>query len=1044
MSAAANYRPTWVRRTTQCVLVAIVAWMPCGSADSRAEDAVPAHVKVPPGFVVEVAAGPPLVQHPMMAGFDDRGRLYVADNAGMNLNAEELLDQRPNLIRRLEDTDGDGRFDRSTVFADEMTFPMGALWHEGAIYVASPPHIWRLEDTTGDGVADRREPIVGRFGFVGNAADIHGCFLGPDGRIYWCDGRHGHEFVDGEGRSLSKGQAARIFSCREDGSDIQVYCGGGMDNPVEVAFTAEGEMLGTMTFYNPDDARHDALVHYAYGGVYPRRHPVTAEFKRTGDFMPPLSLFGVVAPAGLTRYESDQWGADYRDNFFSVQFNTHKVVRHVLTRSGASFRSADEDFLTSDNPDFHPTDVFEDADGSLLVIDTGGWFRNGCPTSQVAKPEILGAIYRVRRLGSAPPVDPRGLAMSWDAASPDALCHLLDDARPAVRQRAVAELARRDVAAVSALQNVVSASDSPPARRQQAVWALCRIAANTTDGRALAVLREALSDADPGVLLPAIRSLASIRDRAAVSPLLPLLSHPDLAVQREAATALGRTGDSTAIPALLAALSTAHDRFVEHAVIYALIEIDDPGPTRAGLAAPQPQIRRGALIALDQMDHGGLTRDEVIPLLDTDDQALQQSAWEVVSRHESWASESIDRLTDWLTADALSGEELALARGTLSALQQNPAIEGLIGEQLARADQSRENQRLLLNVIARSSRQSWPEAWTQPVEKLLLVDDDQVVSAALGAMDRLGTQPFHDVLHRVSHDAHRSISVRRAAVVQRAKSTLELDESEFALLIGGLDAELDPLTRLAAADALAIARLKDSQRRQLADELALAGPLELPLLLATFESGGDAELGHALIAAIERAPGRAALDSAMLRAVLQAFPPTCIEKAEGLLASLARDESVEAARLISLSDQFTTGDATRGRAVFFGSRAACAACHRAGPEGGSIGPDLSTIGEVRTERDLLEAIVLPSKTLARGYESWSVTTLDGHAHVGVITSEGPDALQLRTTDRSEIRIPRDSIDELAPSPLSIMPQGLDQVLSLQELQDLIAFLRAQR
>ena len=122
-------------------------------------------------------------------------------------------------------------------------------------------------------------------------------------------------------------------------------------------------------------------------------------------------------------------------------FNLQKVTRHVLEPSGATFTTHDSDFLVSNNHDFHPTDVLDDADGSLLVVDTGGWYKLCCPTSQLWKPDVLGAIYRVRRVGATPPDDPRGRKLDWAAMTPDALARLLADPRPAVRQRAIATLA---------------------------------------------------------------------------------------------------------------------------------------------------------------------------------------------------------------------------------------------------------------------------------------------------------------------------------------------------------------------------------------------------------------------------------------------------------------------------------------------------------------------------------------------------------------------------------------------------------------------------
>ncbi|MFV1995277.1 MAG: PVC-type heme-binding CxxCH protein, partial [Verrucomicrobiales bacterium] len=262
-------------------------------------------MRLPRGLVAEVAAAPPLTRYPMMAEFDERGRLFVAEAAGVNLKAQELDEQTPNFIRLLVDSNGDGLFDKSTVFADKLTFPSGVLWHQGALWVTASPHIWRFEDSDDDGVADRREAIVSGFGYTGNAADLHGPFLHPNGRIFWAHGRKDLDVHDKEGNPIHKGIGARIWSCEPDGSDVQIYAGGGMDNPVEVCFTPEGELIGDVNlFYGRP--RGDVLVHWQYGGAYPRydREDVLAEFTRTGDLLPEFYNFGHVAVSGMTRYRT--------------------------------------------------------------------------------------------------------------------------------------------------------------------------------------------------------------------------------------------------------------------------------------------------------------------------------------------------------------------------------------------------------------------------------------------------------------------------------------------------------------------------------------------------------------------------------------------------------------------------------------------------------------------------------------------------------------------------------------------------------------------
>src|SRR5262249_51779347 len=370
---------------------------------------------LPAGFTIELAAASPLVDRAIVADFDEQGRLYVADSSGSNEKVDLQVLKKPHRIVRLEDTDGDGKFDKSVVFADKMMFPEGCMWYAGSLYVAAPPSIWKLTDTDGDGVADQRVEWFKGQTLTGCANDLHGPYLGPDGWIYWAKGAFAKQTHQVNGKPFVT-RAAHLFRARPDGSGIQPVMTGGMDNPVDVVFTPGGERIFTTTFFqHPGGGRRDGLIHAVYGGIYGKDHDPIYEHPWTGpSLMPVLTHMGPAAPCGLHHYESDTFGPEYKDNLFACQFNMQKVSRHVLTPDGATFKSRDEDFLVSDNRDFHPTDVLEDADGSLLVVDTGGWYKLCCPTSQLVKPDILGAIYRVRRIGATKVNDPRGLKMAWD------------------------------------------------------------------------------------------------------------------------------------------------------------------------------------------------------------------------------------------------------------------------------------------------------------------------------------------------------------------------------------------------------------------------------------------------------------------------------------------------------------------------------------------------------------------------------------------------------------------------------------------------------
>src|SRR5581483_8127934 len=189
---------------------------------------------------------------------------------------------------------------------------------------------------------------------------------------------------------------------------------------------------------------------------------------------------------------------------------------------------------------------------------------------------------------------------------------------------------------------------------------------------------------------------------------------------------------------------------------------------------------------------------------------------------------------------------------------------------------------------------------------------------------------------------------------------------------------------------------------------------------------------------LEKAPGLASLSPLALERAFQHFPQEIRVRATKLSQRLQVDFEKQKARLNELEPLLGKGDAERGKQVFYGVKASCAACHAIDKRGGNIGPDLGKIGAIRAGRDLLEALVFPSSSFARGFEPYVIETKAGQTVMGILAREGADALFIVTADRTEIRIARADIETLAPGRVSIMPQGLDAQLSPGELRDLLA------
>jgi putative membrane-bound dehydrogenase-like protein len=1037
---------------------------------------------VPDGFEVELAAGTNVVQRPVSASFDDQGRLYVTDSSGSNDKPDIQLKNPSARVLRLEDTDGDGRYDKASVFADKVMFPQGCLWHDGWVYVAAPPSIWRFRDTNGDGVADQREEWFKGVTLTGCANDIHGPYLGPDGYIYWTKGAFAEQTHKlGNGRTL-KDRAAHIFRARPDGSDLDVIMTGGMDNPVEVAFTPEGETIFTSTFIDfSKPGYRDGIAHAAYGAVFGKIHDVIEDgrVKRTSpEVMHPFYQAGPAAECGLCRYESDVFGPDYRDNLFATTFNLHKVTRHILKPNDATYASTDSDFLVSDSVDFHPTDVLEDADGSLLVVDTGGWYKLCCPSSQLAKPDVLGAIYRVRRKDAPKVQDPCGLQFAWGAIKPRELTKLLGDRRLFVRNRAVDELSKLGDAAVPALREVLMSApkrksakgwgkkqyidgffrieaariaDWPngAAKRQNAVWSLTRIGAP----RAREAVRLGFRDVDSGVRVVALKSAALHRD-----PKAGELGEPDssifmiLAENRAYFELLGRTGlfdkhGPLHVSLMLdeGALEASENPVLNHSFIYSMIESKAAKSARQFLKEGD-FCRPSALIALDQMDGSDLKPTEVVPFLSAAEERLRTTANWILSRHPDWGGELAGWIRQRLTSSELTDAEHTALDNQLHILTHAELGQQLLADAVTGSGFRNETRVAALNAIAGAGLKQPPASWNAAVLSVLGAKNPSSLAGAVRAARNLnGDANVVAALRALGRDAGQPAALRLDALAALPAGAA-LDTVDFDFLRTSLTADSEPITRSTAAGVLARAKLETVQLTALTNNLKSAGPLELNTLLGAFDGGGDDALGQNLLAALRESKSAKALPPSQLKPHFAKFPETTQTNANEFLASLNVDAAKQAANLEALLTEITTlhGDIRRGQLVFTSSKTACVTCHEIGYVGGHLGPSLTGVGKIRTERDLLEAVVYPSASFVRSFEPMRVINKSGDDFSGVLRKDAPDEVVLATGPETEVRIARADIADMRPGMISVMPQGLDTQLSKQELADLITFLKSMK
>lgn len=1012
--------------------------------------------EVAEGLRATPATTPGLVDHPMMGAFDDEGRLFLAESTGVNLKKEELLADPPHFIRRIEDTDGDGVFDKSVIFADKLTFPQGALWIYDSLYVMTPPSLWRFQDADGDGYAEIREELATFFDFTGNAADVHGPFLHPNGRLFWCHGRKGFAVEDNDtGEVFMEGKGARIWSSQLDGGEVEAFAGGGMDNPVEIDFTEEGEILGTVNlFYGRP--RGDTITHWVHGGAYPRfdQGLVVAEFKKTGDLLPPVHNFGHVAVSGMCRYRSGAINSTWKDNWLVSHFNTSKITRTRTARLGSTFAPEEtETIFQLLKPDSHLTDVLEDRNGDILAIDTGGWFRIGCPTSQIAKPDVAGGIYRISAADAPPYAKPS--YPEWEKLTSEQVADFLDADEDWLQDQANLELAARGDPAFPELRRILMSPDSSPRARRNAVWTLSRMKFSESADLIFA----ALTDPDPSVRQaacnavgvtrswhiiaanqPLEREVEIERNRSITGALTGIVRSDEPPVARAAAVALGKMGEFRSIGSLLGRLGRVKDdRMLEHSLIYALIEIDAFDVTRNALTSENPQVVSGALWALDQMDSSKIEVFDVLPSLASGNEKLANTAVKIAARHHEWDAALANRFFDW-------GDELTDPRRSVLAALIPPFVDAPPMTDYLTSLIVSENpalQQLGLELLAQSPAAAFQLEWKPVLTANLLPGANPALrELTLDALATTGGENFTEALRKIAGDS----SLPRLTRVKAARATTSrnaiLGAEAFDLIIEILEQEKDFETRARAIAILTDSKITGARRLELtriADDL---GPVEMGAFLDLFPRIESEEQAQKLADALLASPAFANLSSTRIEKLFLPYSEDVQKRVAEKIESVEANNEAKQERVAELVALIGEADLQRGKAAFNSGKGSCMVCHKVGDVGGKIGPDLSSIGRIRTARDLFESVLYPSESIARDFETFEVKLKDTSAgsRIGLIEKRSADNIELIDPAGQTHIIERTAIDSIRPVHSSLMPMGLENTLTQPELCDLVAYL----
>ena len=1028
--------------------------------------------RVPEHLVLEKITDTSLCQWPIVATWDADGNLVIAESAGVKQPVQEQRQTRPHRIVRLIDSDRDGRFDVRQVVAEDLAFPEGVLCLGNDIYVSAPPEIWKLTDADKDGVCESRSVWHDGKTLTGCANDLHGPFLGPEGWIYWSKSAFAEQEFDLSNVLPAKSTASHLYRKAPNAVSADRIMTGGMDNLVDIAFDDFGDRFFVSTFlHHPGKGLRDGIGHAVYGSVFGKDHAVLRSHVKTGPLMKPIVELGPAAPSGLlTMSQASPWipsgNAQSQTTMVAALFNLQKVTAHSLTPNGASYTASTSDLVVGEQLDFHPVDVLEDVDGSLLIVDTGGWYDLCCPSSGNEERISKGGIYRLKDRNAQK--SPHHTCLTWEeieyalATNP---VSLLAHPNRRVRDHAMTHLQAASTKQTgddsrAKLMAMLNDQNLPIANRTAAFWTMARTLVDAKDvDKTPEYVKQLLERPNDPLIVAALHLTSTYRWHDTSSTLVRLLQNSSTTVQRLAAECLGRTGLASSVDPLLQAWSNHHsnassppDRTLEHSILFALIELGAHRDASAEVIATLTKMLTSeaslnhkhaslhVLKELQQIDK--VSYDALANAAESKHEALAKLAQESIAAIEAHRKQYVSQLSN-RPKKSLEENAASIAAVLVAGYNQPDVVEWVRANILESEVEQTWQSELLRRMLAAYENQSLPDGWSTGLASLVQKDDPKmrwlVERIAATKISANAKELVSAIATRVESE---DFSKSAVAIAMLPKGLIPVSASKQLTLVKTMLNTNDGNHQLATRSIRKV-DLEANAWEEILRSLSMFGPLEFPGLVETLVSSKvskESERTARLLAAIEQSPASKSLAADQVERWFAGHPEGTKKEVKLLLDRVFAPPADMQSAMDELVQKLEPGDAHRGQDIYRSSRAACSACHRIGYVGGNIGPELTKIGKSRNRRDFVEAILYPSHRIAQGFASTTILTVDDEVITGLITFEDDSRIELSTSADKKVSVDKKSIQQRNQSAVSLMPSGIDKVLTISELSDLIAFL----